>query len=115
MTASGLPADSAYVDATFNETTGVFFWVGAFADSLENGRHEVTFMAGGESTLVVVGVTQFAITGFRLIDPLTGEPFPGGIISIPIFGQRSVLAQALCNPFGDGDTPFCGQGTNGWP
>jgi len=51
---------------------------------------------------------------FQLVDPVTGVPFPGNIIPIPIGGQQSVWAQALCRPFGQ-LTPVCGQGSNGWP
>jgi hypothetical protein len=79
----------------------------------DNGFHEVTFLAGGDTTDVVVGVTEFAIEEFALVDPVTGVPFPGNIIPIPVGGQQDVWAQALCNPFGF-LTPNCGQGTNGW-
>jgi hypothetical protein len=100
----------------FTEATGVFSWVGAFSGGVgtDNGFHEMTFMAGGDATDVVVGVTEFAIEEFALVDPLTGVAFPGNIIPIPVGGQQHVWAQALCNPFGF-LTPNCGQGTNGWP
>jgi hypothetical protein len=103
VTASGLPPGATFVGGNFS-------WVGAFSGSTDNGRHEVTFMAGGDHTDVVVGVTEFAITSFELVDPLTAEPWPGNIIPIPVDGQQNVWALAKCN-----GSPVCGQGANGWP
>jgi hypothetical protein len=108
VTDSGLPPG-----ATFDGTN--FSWVGAFVDLDDNGYNVVTFNAGGDTTDVVIGVTEFPIVAFALVDDATGQPFPGNTISIPVGGKRRVWAQALCNPFGQGNTPFCGQGTNGWP
>jgi hypothetical protein len=107
VTASGLPPGASFDGTNFS-------WVGAFADLDDNGRHDVTFMAGGDSTQVVIGTTEFAVLAFALVDPATGVPFPGNLIPIPIGGRQNVWAQALCNPFNQGHTPFCGQGTNGW-
>jgi hypothetical protein len=109
VNASGLP--TAGVPATF--IGGTFFWVGAFAGANDNGRHEVTFTAGGDSTVAVVGTTEFAIEEFALVDPLTAEPWPGNIIPIPVGGQQNVWAQVLCRPFGE-LTPNCQQGSNSW-
>jgi hypothetical protein len=99
----------------FDSGTGIFSWVGAFGAEPVVGRHELTFTAGGDSVLVIVGVTEFAIVDFLLVDPTEpgSPPFPGDIISIPVGGQQLVLAQPLCNPFGT-LTPNCGMGTNGW-
>jgi hypothetical protein len=108
VTASGLPPGATFIAGTFS-------WVGAFGAEPVVGRHEVTFMAGGDSKLVIVGVTEFAIVAFGLADPTEpgSPPFPGDIISIPVGGQQLVLAQPLCNPYGT-LTPNCGIGTNGW-
>jgi hypothetical protein len=101
----------------FTEATGVFSWVGAFGAEPVVGRNELTFMAGGETTDVTVGVTTHAIVAYQLVDPtIAGSPpFPGGIIPVPVGGSKIVSAQALCNPFNQGQTPACGMGVNGWP
>jgi hypothetical protein len=106
VTASGLPPGASFDGTNFS-------WVGAFVGGTDNGRHEVTFTAGGDTTEVVIGTTEFAIEVFQLVDSVTGVPFPENIIPIPIGGQQNVWAQALCRPFGQ-LTPVCGQGSNGW-
>ena len=106
VTASGLPAG-----ATFNDTD--FSWVGACDDrSLEQGRHEIGFTAGGETTEVVVGATGYELLSFDLF-AAPEEPLEGPI-TIPEAGQGSVMAGALFdNPFGD-PSPISGCGTNAW-
>ena len=108
VTDSGLPPG-----ATFDGTN--FSWVGAFATVDDTGFNVVTFNAGGDTKDVWVGVTEFPILEFALVDDVTGEPFPGNTIPISVGGKQRVWAQVKCNPFGGGNIPFCGQGTNGWP
>jgi hypothetical protein len=105
VTASGLPPGAA-----FNGTN--FSWVGAFADQFDTGRHDVTFMADGESTVATIGTTERELLSFELVD--TASQTIVAPVSVPVGGQAQVRGRALFeNPFG-APSSVAGQGTNAW-
>jgi hypothetical protein len=102
---SGLPPG-----ATFDGTN--FSWVGAFADQFDSGRHDITFMADGDETVVTIGTTEEALLSFEMVDAI-GQTIVAPV-PVPVGGQAQVRGRGLFfNPFGD-PSPIAGQGTNAW-
>ena len=103
VTASGLPPG-----ATFDGTN--FSWVGAFADEFDSGRHDVTFMADGDETMVTIGTTERELLSFEMVDT-AGQTIVAPV-PVPVGGEGRVRGRALFdNPFGD-PSEIAGQGTN---
>ncbi len=103
VTASGLPSMASFDGTNFS-------WPDAQFEG--NGRHDMTFSAGGESAPAVAATTQYPLVDPFLLYSEPNVPLVGDI-KIPVGGQESVLAGGLFDtPFGI--SPIAGRGTNSW-
>ena len=59
VTVSGLPATASFDGTNFS-------WVGEFEDTVDTGRHDMTFSAAGETVDVTIGTTESALVSFDM-------------------------------------------------
>jgi hypothetical protein len=105
VNASGLPQSATFDGAAFS-------WVGEFETVGDNGRHAVTFQAGGSSYPVTIGTTEYPLLGFDMYLS-TGQPVVVPV-PVPVGGRSSVLAGALFDDPAVGPSANGGRGTNSW-
>jgi len=103
ISVSGLPPSASFDGTNFS-------WIGAFVDSADDGNYDVTFTAGGESTVINIATTQYPVIGVGLV-ALNGQPISSLPIAIGGQGLISIQPQ-FANPYGV--PSIGGQGSNGW-
>jgi hypothetical protein len=103
ITASGLPPSASFDGMNFS-------WFGRFVDSADHGNYDVTFTAGGESTVVNIATTAYPVAGLAMVG-LNGQsvsPLP-----VAVGGQALLSVQPQFeNAYGV--PTIGGQGANAW-